>query len=291
MNKYLKKLLYLAICCCCCPYISYNIYTSRKRRWYNLTEQDKKNAMGADYDTNVLFDFSSYECLPEKFEKTEWLSHVSELGQTFDEFKNDNITIASGVINIMLLDNKYNFDIDKLSDYVTKWFQKPVKIFTHITINDDKLDGVTIRKRYNDNTESNQYNVMDINDTLKKIKVKLNVDNLIALTNTDLYPEDNWNFVFGLAYYNSHVGTHSLYHFDDTDFESVSKVLVHEIGHMFGMEHCVYFRCTMNGFMSLEELKKVPNKLCPICLRKFEHIGIDLDKREHELTNFSINLQ
>jgi archaemetzincin len=30
-------------------------------------------------------------------------------------------------------------------------------------------------------------------------------------------------------------------------------VMVHEIGHMFGLEHCTYFECTMNGSNSYEE--------------------------------------
>ncbi len=29
--------------------------------------------------------------------------------------------------------------------------------------------------------------------------------------------------------------------------------MVHEIGHMFLMEHCIYFNCVMNGSMSFEE--------------------------------------
>jgi len=30
-------------------------------------------------------------------------------------------------------------------------------------------------------------------------------------------------------------------------------VIVHEIGHMFGIWHCVYYECTMNGFNSATE--------------------------------------
>jgi len=29
--------------------------------------------------------------------------------------------------------------------------------------------------------------------------------------------------------------------------------MLHEIGHMFGLKHCVYYECLMNGIMSVEE--------------------------------------
>jgi len=32
------------------------------------------------------------------------------------------------------------------------------------------------------------------------------------------------------------------------------KVMLHEIGHMFGINHCNYYECLMNGSMCVEEL-------------------------------------
>ncbi|ETO04771.1 hypothetical protein RFI_32624 [Reticulomyxa filosa] len=43
---------------------------------------------------------------------------------------------------------------------------------------------------------------------------------------------------------------------------------MHEIGHTFGIEHCVYFQCVMKGTNHLEELDKQPLMACPICLKK-----------------------
>lgn len=49
------------------------------------------------------------------------------------------------------------------------------------------------------------------------------------------------------------------------------KLLVHEVGHTFGFEHCTAHRCVMNGIADLEELDETPLHLCPECLRKLLH--------------------
>ena len=44
--------------------------------------------------------------------------------------------------------------------------------------------------------------------------------------------------------------------------------LSHVTGHMFGWDHCRYYRCLMGGSGSLEESDRTPAALCPVCLRK-----------------------
>jgi len=44
-----------------------------------------------------------------------------------------------------------------------------------------------------------------------------------------------------------------------------AKILLHEIGHLFGIAHCEYFQCLMNHNVVLDA---VPCILCPICLNK-----------------------
>jgi archaemetzincin len=66
-----------------------------------------------------------------------------------------------------------------------------------------------------------------------------------------------------------------------------AKVLTHEIGHMFGMAHCVYFECNMNGSNNLRETDGAPHHLCPVCLRKMHHaIGFDPIRRYGKLRSF-----
>lgn len=50
------------------------------------------------------------------------------------------------------------------------------------------------------------------------------------------------------------------------------KLLVHEVGHTFGFEHCTAHRCVMNGVADLAELDATPLHLCPDCLRKLLYV-------------------
>jgi len=46
------------------------------------------------------------------------------------------------------------------------------------------------------------------------------------------------------------------------------KTMVHELGHLFGLRHCVYFSCNMNGSNTTREAGEKSFRLCPICLKK-----------------------
>ena len=116
---------------------------------------------------------------------------------------------------------------------------------------------------------------------------------VLGVTMVDLYPKESWNFVFGRAMLQDRIGVFSFarHHpnfFDGAKSIDVStlheltsdeyqllqwraiKVLTHEIGHMFGLQHCVYFSCLMNGSNSAEEGDQAFTFLCPICLRKLQ---------------------
>ena len=60
--------------------------------------------------------------------------------------------------------------------------------------------------------------------------------------------------------------------------------MVHEIGHMFGIKHCVYYECTMNGSNSYDESLRMLRFLCPICHRKLHQaIGFKSQERFRKL--------
>ena len=103
----------------------------------------------------------------------------------------------------------------------------------------------------------------------------------IALTAADLYPDPSWNFVFGQASLAERVGVYSFARYAATAGKPApdpaklvllrsAKVLAHETGHMFGLLHCVYYKCLMNGSNHLGELDARPLHLCPICLRMLQ---------------------
>ena len=62
--------------------------------------------------------------------------------------------------------------------------------------------------------------------------------------------------------------------------------MVHEIGHMFGLKHCIFYSCVMNGSNHLEENKNKGMELCPVCVRKLhENLQFDMLDRYSALAN------
>ena len=101
----------------------------------------------------------------------------------------------------------------------------------------------------------------------------------------DLYPTEDWNYAFGYAWYRRRAGIFSFIRYDENFFEEKEdqrptnnlmllkrsgKIMCHEIGHMFGLQHCIYFNCLMNGINHLEENDKKPMEFCPVCIRKLQ---------------------
>lgn len=121
---------------------------------------------------------------------------------------------------------------------------------------------------------------------------------LLALTAEDLYPKESWNYIFGLASFEGRAGVHSVARMDSPDPKvRLRRVLIvagHEAGHAFGMRHCIYRRCLMNGFNSLSELDGKSPTFCPICLRKLAWgTGVDLVRLHRDLAAYlpSVGLQ
>jgi archaemetzincin len=66
------------------------------------------------------------------------------------------------------------------------------------------------------------------------------------------------------------------------------KLIIHEIGHLYGMEHCIYYNCLMNGTGNLVEDFSGPSHLCPVCLRKMQfRLGFNVSMRYQKLLDFS----
>ncbi|KAL7372010.1 hypothetical protein ABVT39_008440 [Epinephelus coioides] len=138
---------------------------------------------------------------------------------------------------------------------------------------------------------------------------------IVGITMIDLYPKDSWNFVFGQASLSMGMGVFSFARYDDNFYSrnyagmlkkklqpkqrdySVfdryytppitstlllrsCKTMTHEIGHMFGIKHCQWLTCVMQGSNHLEESDRRPLDFCPICLRKLQSaIGFNITDR------------
>jgi len=86
------------------------------------------------------------------------------------------------------------------------------------------------------------------------------------------------------------VGVFSMHRYGD-DFKlklmRSLKVMAHEIGHIFTMDHCIFYECVMNGSNSLSESDSQPMHLCPICLSKLAWANeLDILERYKKLADF-----
>nr|XP_051690691.1 archaemetzincin-1 isoform X1 [Oryctolagus cuniculus] len=148
---------------------------------------------------------------------------------------------------------------------------------------------------------------------------------VLGLTLADLYPNDAWAFTFGKFRPGREVAVCSFARFSGGFLQvgpsapelalakaaasrpgsplqeggpapcigalglaQCCKVACHELCHLLGLGNCRWLRCLMQGALRLDEALRRPLDLCPICLRKLQHVLgfklLDRYKRLHAWT-------
>lgn len=233
----------------------------------------------------------------------DWLAEHKEYGQTFDEFVKSKPNRPDKIRNKIYLQPLGDFPkgqislLDTLKDYSSAYFAMEVKTLPFLNIKKNNLT-----TRTNPYTGNRQILSSDILNLLKK-GVPADAFCVLAITMEDLYPEPSWNFVFGQASLRERAGVYSFARYDPAfyghkrgkNYEKTllhrsCRVLAHETGHMFGLHHCIYFRCVLNGSNHLKESDSRPLQFCPVCLRKLQYsIGFDVVNRYNKLFHFYKN--
>jgi archaemetzincin len=230
----------------------------------------------------------------------DWLASHPERGQTFASYCAVGFNRPSSTRHVIYLLPLGDFPADTsppledLRAYAEAFFQLEVKVLPAVAIAESKFS-----LRINEYTQKLQLRSTDVL-TFLKTQLPRDAYCLLGVTMTDLYPAPSWNFVFGQASLMDRVGIYSFARYDPAffgrkrtdDYQQVilqrsCKVLAHETGHMFGLPHCIYFECLMNGSNNLEETDASPHYLCPVCLRKL-HFNVQLNPitRYEELARF-----
>lgn len=230
----------------------------------------------------------------------DWLAVHSEPGQTFEDFTKEKWKRPRKARNKIYLQPLGEFPEDQsppveiLKEYVAAYFAMEAEILPSLALSEH-----TFTTRTNPFTRNRQTLTGDVLAFLRK-KLPHDAFCVLAITMEDLYPDPSWNFVFGQASLKERVGVYSFVRYDPAfygekrgkDYKKVllkrsCRVLVHEMAHMFGLKHCIFFKCVLNGSNHLEESDSRPLHLCPVCFRKLQFsIGFDVVDRFRKLILF-----
>lgn len=229
----------------------------------------------------------------------DWLANHPEPGQTFEDFVRSRRNKPDEVRNKIYLQPLDSFPagnsppLDRLQQFAEAFFTMKVEVLPVIELTDGAIE-----TRTNPYAGHQQFLTGDILDLLKR-QLPQDAYCILGITMHDLYPHPSWNFVFGQALIQQRVGVYSFARYDPRFYSREAtydpelmlrrscKVLAHETGHMFGIQHCVFFHCLLNGSNHLAESDARPLHLCPVDLRKLhQSLQFDVLDRYRRLLDF-----
>lgn len=228
----------------------------------------------------------------------EWLASFKENGQTFEQYFNSNAALPISERKTIYIQpigkftNRQLKIIQFTAEYLREFFGLPAKLLAQKQFKEP----LSLKNyRINKFTKNKQIRTGFILEDLLLPNFPPDAAALIAFTNEDLFPDKNFNYVFGQASAELKVGVWSLYRLDENgDFETflkrTLKIAVHETGHMFSFAHCTKYECVMSGTNHLAETDKHPIDACPECMAKICWMsGYDPKKRYENLAEFCKN--
>ena len=244
-----------------------------------VKKPDSVRAIGkVPSELSEVFSDSNYKPLPCPT-AGQWLTVRKEAGQPYSTYISRKFNCRARVC-IQPLDEINEEDMGFFFMFASAFFQgTPLEVLPPIPI-----DSLSVESR--DNFFGIQYHAGQI---IKKLRKPKGSHCMLAITLKDLYPRDSWNFVYGLA--RAHKGVFSFIrhypiHLPPEEAQEIMiyrgcKTLVHEVSHMFGLKHCIYYKCLMNGNNGDESS---PGYLCAVCLRKLQStLKFNLADRFHTL--------
>ncbi|HLO92203.1 MAG TPA: archaemetzincin family Zn-dependent metalloprotease [Lentimicrobium sp.] len=119
----------------------------------------------------------------------------------------------------------------------------------------------------------------DGNRLLQRIDTGYSLDNskTLGLFNVDLFIPI-LTYIFGQAYLNGKAGVASVYRLHNERYgmkaddilliERLKKIVVHELGHTFGLIHCLNPECVMRSSTYVEDIDQKSFKICHTCRNK-----------------------
>jgi len=236
------------------------------------------------------------DVLLKKPQKGDWLFNHQERIQTLADYKNSHPLMPTRQLNKIYLKPIGEFSalewkqIKLTREYLEKFFQ--LNTVLQSSVNSHVVPPHARRL----NHQHEQLLATYLRDAVVAMERPKDAIAILGISEMDLYPNDKWNFVFGLASYDKGLAVSSIYRFHqkpltskqfNLSLERLLKTASHEIGHMFGLIHCIEANCLMNGTNSLAETDSSIARLCSKCQQKLNfNLKYDNRKRLKELAIF-----
>jgi len=209
----------------------------------------------------------------------DWLSVHHESGQTFQEYIRSRPITPRGERHVIYIFPLGEFTttqrkiITLTAEFMSAYFNLPARVEKDLPLS---LIPAKARRRH-PSWGMEQILTTYVLDEILRPRLPADAAVALALTTSDLWPGEGWNFVFGQASLRDRVGVWSLYRNGDPDKDDESfrlcllrtlKTATHETGHMFSMQHCIAYECDMCGSNHRAESDRRPLWLCPECMAK-----------------------
>jgi archaemetzincin len=214
-----------------------------------------------------------------KPEKGDWLKTIPEAGETFEEYVKNKPILPSAEKQTIYIQPIGKFSVKQrkvlllTAAYMRGFYHLPVQLRAESELA-NVPPKMTRKNLYAGQTQVKTTYFLD--DLLPKL-IPADAAALICLTTADLFPEEEWSYVFGQADLRGRVGVWSLYRLGDPNKSAADekiflartlKIAMHETGHMFSMRHCTKYECLMSGTNNLDETDRRPLDVCPECAAK-----------------------
>ena len=162
------------------------------------------------------------------------------------------------------------------------------KVFKNYGMRVEILPEIIALEDIDFNFKRRQYDASRILDNINKFILNKHYFRILGIMDKDIYTK-NHNFIFGTTRLLSKCALISIIRLREsfyielglthrknknkTDFDiNVLKEAIHELGHTFGLEHCVNY-CVMQFSNCLADTDNKPTKFCSSCLEKLNLVN------------------